>query len=138
MEISLEKVNHLIARVVERAENEFKRPVCVAVCDNYGFLLAFARMPGATLRSIPIAQRKAYTSAFMGMDTEAFAERLKRENVPASYFCDEQLTGLSGGVVLRNSAGEIIAAAGVSGLTPPEDQALAQMMAALSQSSTSI
>jgi glc operon protein GlcG len=136
MEMSLEMVQNLISKAVEHAGNEFKRPVCVAVCDNHGLLIAFIRMPGATLRSVPIAQRKAYTAAFMGMDTVGFAERLKRENVPASYFCDEQLTGLAGGVVLKNSAGATVGAAGVSGLTPQEDQLIADMMAAFSQQST--
>jgi uncharacterized protein GlcG (DUF336 family) len=71
----------------------------------------------------------------MVMDTVDFAERLKRENVPASFFGDEQLTGLPGGVVLKDPAGVVVGAAGVSGLTPPEDQSLASMMAALSQKS---
>lgn len=133
MEISLEMVQNLISKAVEQANSEFKRPISVAVCDNYGFLLSFIRMPGATMRSIPISQGKAYTAAFMGIGTDAFAERLHRENVPASFFCDEKLTGLPGGVVLKNSAGVIVGAAGVSGLTPQEDQSIADMMAALSQ-----
>ena len=133
MEMSLEMVQNLIAKAIEQAGSEFKRPVCVAVCDNHGLLVAFARMPGVTLRSIPISQRKAYTAAFMGIDTDAFAQRLLRENVPASYFCDVPLTGLAGGVILRNSSGVIIGAAGVSGLTPKEDLAIANRMAALSQ-----
>ena len=133
MEISLEMVQNLISKAIEHANNEFKRPICVAVCDNYGLLLAFARMPGATLRSIPISQAKAYTAAYMGMSTDAFSERLQRENIPASYFCDGKLTGLPGGVILKNSAGVVVGAAGVSGLTPLEDQAVTNMMAALSQ-----
>ena len=133
MELSLEMVQNLISKAIERATSEFKRPICVAVCDNHGFLLSFMRMPGATMRSIPISQAKAYTAAFMGIGTDAFAERLHRENVPASFFCDEKLTGLPGGVVLKNSTGVIIGAAGVSGLTPQEDQSIADMMAAISQ-----
>lgn len=131
MEMSLEKVQNLLAKAIEQASSMFKRPICVAICDTHGLLLAFMRMPGATLRSVPIAQRKAYTAAFMVMDTIDFAERLKRENVPASFFCDEHLTGLSGGVVLRNSAGVVVGAAGVSGLTPPEDQIIASTMASI-------
>ncbi len=133
MEMSLEIVQNLLSKAIEQANNEFKRPVSVAVCDNHGLLLAFMRMPGATLRSVPHAQKKAYTAAFMGIDTDAFAERLKRENVPISFFGDEQITGLAGGVVLRDSSGVVVGAAGVSGLTPPEDQSIANMMATLSQ-----
>ena len=131
MDMSLETVQNLIAKAVERASNEFKRPISVAVCDSSGFLLAFTRMPGATLRSIPIAQAKAYTSAYMGISTEAFAERLQCENVPASFFSDARLTGLPGGVVLKNAAGVIVGAAGVSGLTPQEDQEVVRTMAVL-------
>jgi glc operon protein GlcG len=133
MEMSLEMVQNLISKAIEQASSEFKRPICVAVCDRYGFLLSFTRMPGATIRSIPISQGKAYTAAFMGMDTDAFSERLYRENVPASFFCDDHLTGLPGGVVLKDSVGVIIGAAGVSGLTPQEDQSIANMMAAICQ-----
>ncbi len=133
MEMSLEKLQTLIAKAVEHANSEFNRPISVAICDNHGLLLAFLRMPGATLRSVPIAQSKAYTAAFMVMDTDAFAERLKRENVPASFFCDERLTGIAGGVLLKDASGVVIGAAGISGLAPPEDQSIASMMAAFCQ-----
>ena len=133
MEMSLELVQELVSRAIEQANSEFKRPISVAICDTNGLLVSFTRMPGATLRSIPISQAKAYTAAYMLMSTEAFAARLQRENVPASFFCDERLTGLAGGVVLKNSAGEIVGAVGVSGLAPHEDQAIANMMSELSQ-----
>ena len=133
MEMSLETVQNLIAKAIEQASNEFKRPISIAVCDSSGFLLAFARMPGATLRSIPIAQAKAYTAAYMGISTEAFAQRLQCENVPASFFSDARLTGLPGGVVLKDADGVIVGAAGVSGLTPQEDQSIVNSLAELSQ-----
>jgi len=133
MEMSLACVQQLIASAIEQASNEFKRPICVALCDSAGFLLSFTRMPGATLRSIPIAQAKAYTAAYMGISTEAFAERLLRESVPASFFSDARLTGLPGGAVLKNSSGVVIGAAGVSGLTPQQDQSIANSLAELCQ-----
>lgn len=126
-------VQDLTARAVEKARSEFKRPICVAVCDKNGLLLSFMRMPGATIRSIAIAQGKAYTAARMGVNTDAFLERLQRENLQASYFCDPLFTALPGGTVLKNSAGEIIGAAGISGLTVQEDQAIASMMAATTE-----
>ena len=133
MEMSLELVQKLISKAVEQASCEFKRPISVSICDNHGLLVSFMRMPGATLRSIPISQAKAYTAAYMLMNTEAFAARLQRENVPASFFCDDRLTGLAGGTVLKNSAGEVVGAVGVSGLTPHEDQAIANVISELSQ-----
>ena len=133
MEITLELAQQLVAQALAQARNEFKRPICVAVCDAYGFLLAYARMPGVPIRSIAISQGKAYTSARIGTNTDAFMERLRREDMPAGYFCDPLLTGMPGGAVLKDSAGVIVGAAGISGLAPTEDQAVANAMAATMQ-----
>ncbi len=126
-------VQDLMSRAIEQARSEFKRPVCIAVCDAYGLLLSFTRMPGAPVRSIAIAQGKAYTAARMGVGTDAFLERLHRENLQPGYFCDPLFTGLPGGAVLKNSAGEIIGAAGVSGMAVQDDQIIANMMASITQ-----
>ena len=133
MEMILELAQKLIAQALAQAQTDFKRPVCVAVCDKFGFLLAFARMPGAPVRCIAISQGKAYTAARMCVNTDAFLERLHRENMPASYFCDPLLTGMPGGAVLKDSTGAIVGAAGISGLAPQEDQAIANALAAVSQ-----
>jgi glc operon protein GlcG len=133
VELSLEVVQDLAARAIEQARNEFKRPICVAICDQNGLLLSFTRMPGATIRSIAISQGKAYTAARMGVNTEAFLERLNRENLQTGYFCDPLFTPLPGGAVLKNAAGEIIGGAGVSGLTAQEDQLIANGLCARTQ-----
>lgn len=130
MEISLQLAQTLVDKAIAKAAADFKRPICVAVCDKYGFLLAFGRMDGAPVRSIVLSQGKAYSAARMGVDTHAFLERLNRENIPASYFCDDKLTGLPGGVILKDSKDELIGGAGISGLKPEEDLAIANMMAA--------
>ena len=129
MEISLQLAQTLVDKAIAKAAADFRRPICVAVCDKYGFLLAFGRMDGAPVRSIALSQGKAYSAARMGVDTDAFLERLNRENIPAGYFCDDKLTGLPGGVVLKDSKDELIGGAGISGLKPEEDLAIANMMA---------
>jgi uncharacterized protein GlcG (DUF336 family) len=133
MEMSSSLAGDLVAKAIEQARGEFQRPICVAICDRHGFLLSFARMDGAPIRSIALAQGKAYTAARMGVSTEAFLERLHRENLQPGYFCDSMLTGLPGGSVLKNSAGEPIGAAGISGLTAREDQVIADALAAVAQ-----
>lgn len=133
MMMSIELAQTLVSKALEKAIGEFKRPICVSVCDKYGFLLAFARMDGAPVRSIEISQGKAYTAARMGVNTDAFLERLHRDNVPASYFCDARLTGMPGGSILKDAAGNLVGAAGTSGLAPHEDQAIANMMAEMVQ-----
>jgi len=121
----------LVAAATSRAKADYGRPICVAVCDQFGFLTAFVRMDDAPVRSIEIAQGKAYTSARLGVDTDAFLERLQTNNIPASYFCDDKLTGLQGGCVLKGASGKVIGGLGISGLTPEEDMQIARSLVAL-------
>lgn len=131
--INFQLAQEMVDKAIKMAIEKYKRPVCVAVCDSYGFLIAFARMDGAPIRSIEISQGKAYTAARMCVNTNAFLERLHRENIPASYFCDEKLTGLAGGSIFKDAAGNIVGAGGVSGLTSGEDQEIADMMAEIAK-----
>src|SRR5208282_4190844 len=82
--LTLTKANDLIRIAMEKAAADYGRPICVAVCDAAGFLVAFQRMEGAPLRSIAIAQGKAYSAARMQVSTDALLQRLERENIPAS------------------------------------------------------
>jgi glc operon protein GlcG len=129
--VNAELAGNLVAAAIAEAKGNYGRPICVAVCDRYGFLTAFATMDDAPVRSIQLSQGKAYTSARMGVDTDAFLERLHVNNIPASYFCDDKLTGLPGGCVLKGVGGGVIGAVGISGLAPDEDLAIAKTLVAL-------
>ena len=129
MGMNLQLAQSLTAKAMEEATSKYGRPICVSVCDQYGFLVAFARMEGSPTRSIQIAQGKAYSAARMCVNTEAFLERIQREKIEVGYFCDEKLTALPGGSVLKDSAGNIIGAVGVSGLTSQEDQTICNIIA---------
>jgi glc operon protein GlcG len=129
--LTLDIARQCVDRAMARAKQEFKRPICVAVCDPQGFLLAFARMEGAPVRSIQISQGKAYTAARMGVSTEAVLARLKKEGIEIGYFCDPLLTALPGGSVLKDGSGTVVGAIGVSGLTSAEDQLITDGVAEL-------
>lgn len=119
----------LIRTGVEKAGKDYGRPVCVSVCDRRGDLTAFLRMDGAPLRTIAIAQAKAYTAARMGSSTEAFLARLRDENIGMEHFADPGLTALPGGSPVPDGEGNLLGAVGVSGLKPGEDQELAALLA---------
>jgi uncharacterized protein GlcG (DUF336 family) len=122
--MTFDEAQQMIDRGMAQARADFKRPICVSVCDRYGFLLAFARMDGAPVRSIWIAQRKAFTAVRMGTTTAAFLERLRKDNLEAGWF-GEGLVALPGGSVVKNAAGEVDGAIGISGLAAHEDQIIA-------------
>jgi uncharacterized protein GlcG (DUF336 family) len=134
--VNAELAGSLVAAAVAKAQADYGRPICVAVCDRHGFLVAFASMDDAPVRSIQLAQGKAYTSARMGVDTDAFLQRLHANNIPASYFCDDKLTGLPGGCVLKGAGGGVTGGVGISGLTPDEDMAIAKALAALASAAS--
>jgi glc operon protein GlcG len=127
--LNLQLAQALLARAVDKVGRQCDKPVCISVCDSQGFLVGFFRMDNAPVRSIQIAHQKAYTSTRMGVTTEEFLARLRREEIPISYFCDPLLTALPGGAVLSDAQGSVIGAIGVSGLTPAEDQAVADELA---------
>lgn len=125
--LNREAAMKLAQEAMNKAQADFGRPICVAVCDAAGMLLAFVRMDGAPLRSIRISQGKAYTR--MGVTTAAFLARLRKEDIEVGYFCDPGLTALPGGSVLRNADGTTVGAIGVSGLTSAEDQQITDAIA---------
>jgi uncharacterized protein GlcG (DUF336 family) len=127
--VMLDAADHLLARAMASAEQDFNRPICVAVCDALGFLVAFARMEGAPVRSIRISQGKAYTAARMGVSTANFLARLRKDGIEISYFCDPLLTALPGGSALKDETGSLLGAIGISGLTSAEDQVISDEIA---------
>jgi uncharacterized protein GlcG (DUF336 family) len=127
--LTLELTKQLIAQAQAKAQQDFQRPICVAVCDATGLLVAFARMDGAPLRSVAISQGKAYSAARLGVTTQAVLERLHREHIEIGYFCDPQLTALPGGSPLKDRDGVLCGAIGVSGLTSAEDQQVTDFIA---------
>lgn len=128
-QLTLAVARDLIAQAMAHVTENFKKPVCVSVCDATGLLLAFVRMDGAPVRSVAISQGKGYSAARMGVTTQAVLERLHRENIEIGYFCDPLLTALPGGSPLKDKAGVLCGAIGVSGLTSAEDQQVTDFIA---------
>jgi uncharacterized protein GlcG (DUF336 family) len=128
--LTLECAQKIVARAIQTATADYKRPICVSVCDHSGFLLAFGRMDTAPIRSIAIAQRKAFTAVRMGVSTDVFLSRLLKNQYEASYF-DESFSALPGGNPIIDKAGNVLGAVGVSGLAPEEDQAITGAMASM-------
>lgn len=128
--LTLTIARSFIQQATEMALEKFDKPICVSVCDEYGFLLAFERMDGAPVRSILISQCKAYTAVRMGVPTHEFLARIQRDNILPSFFCDAQLTALPGGSVIRSGDGKIIGGIGVSALAPSQDQEITETISA--------
>jgi uncharacterized protein GlcG (DUF336 family) len=131
--LNLERAQALVAGAIAKANETFQRPICVSVCDESGFVLAFARMDGAPLRSIEISQNKAFTAVRVGVPTDKFQARLQQDHLEASYF-GERMIPLPGGNPLKDANGKVLGAIGVSGLALGEDQSITEALAELANS----
>ncbi|MDR3565681.1 MAG: heme-binding protein [Negativicutes bacterium] len=129
--VTLATAQKLVELGCKKATQDFSRPICIAVCDADGHAIAFGRMDGSPLRSINISQQKAYTSVRMGVSTDAFLARLKRDEIEIGYFCDPLFTALPGGNPLKNKEGKLIGGVGISGLAASEDQVITEYLAGL-------
>ncbi len=86
-----------------------RRKIDMAVVDDAGNLLAYARMDRCLRPTF--ATRKAYTSAVRGMDTLAFSEQLSTQNRTIESFGDPRLIAIPGGVVVLKD-GAVVGAIG--------------------------
>jgi len=117
------------AAKVKAAELNTKMDICIV--DAGANLKAFARMDGAWLGSIDISIKKAKTARFFDMNTGEIG-KLSKENGP--LFNIEHSNGglitFPGGIPIRNAAGVIIGAIGVSGDSVENDHLVAAAGAA--------
>ena len=123
--ISLDQARDAIQAMIDDYNKDpNRRKVDMAVVDDAGNLLAYARMDRCLRPTFAI--RKAYTSAIRSMDTVAFAEQLSSQGRSLESFGDPQLIALAGGVAVMKD-GAVVGAIGVGGLPSGlDDEAIAK------------
>ena len=129
-DISLDQAHAVVDAAVKKA-HEIDTKMDIAVVDAGGNLKAFARMDGAWLGSIDIAQKKARTARYFDMNSGEIG-KLSQPGQPL-YMIEVSNNGLisfPGGVPLKLADGTIIGAIGVSGSTVDKDHAVASAGAA--------
>jgi len=124
--IDLDTALKVIAAARKKAA-EIKVPMNIAVVDEGNNLVAFARMDGAWLGSINIAQNKAYTARAFDMETKTLAPFCQPGQplfgIHASN--DGRLIIFPGGIPLMDG-NTVIGAIGVSGGSVEQDQVVAE------------
>ncbi|MFG0319496.1 MAG: heme-binding protein [Planctomycetota bacterium JB042] len=125
-DITLDQAQTAVAAAVAKAA-ELGLKMDVAVVDAGANLKAFARMDGAWIGSIDIAQRKARTARYFDLPTGKIGELSQPGG--SLYNIEHSNGGLitfPGGLPIENGAGEVIGAIGVSGDTVENDHAVAE------------
>jgi len=130
MNITLEQAQKAIEAALEKSK-ELGVKMNIAVMDSGVNLVAFAKMDDAWLGSIDIAQKKAKTARYFNMNTGEIG-KLSQPGQPL-YNIEHSNNGLitfPGGVLIKDSSGNIIGSIGVSGSTVDDDHEVASAGAA--------
>lgn len=102
-------------------------PMCIAITDEGGNLIAFERMDGGKVTSTTIAIDKSYTASAAKKATHEYGA-ISQPGKPAygiSSTINGRLVVVGGGLpVLVN--GDVVGGIGVSSGTPAQDQEVAQ------------
>ena len=126
--LALEQTQHALSVMLNRATQAPDRPVTIAIVDDLGNMLSFARMDRCRPGPQKMAVRKAYTCAIQGQDSKDYAERLKGQGRTVAEMGDPMLAAVQGGVVVLHPAtGSIMGGIGVSGLAAQEDEDIARL-----------
>jgi len=126
--LSLDQVRKAMDAMLNQATKSPDQPLAIAIVDDQGSLVSYARMDRCRLIPQRMAIRKAYTCAVTGQDSRAYAERLASQGRSVAEMGDPQLAAVQGGVVVvHRSTGAILGGIGVSGLSAEEDEALARV-----------
>ena len=125
-DITMMQAREAVVAARERAA-ELEVKMNIAVVDAGANLKAFLRMDDAWLGSIDIAIKKARTARFFDMPTGAIGQLSQPGG--SLYNIEHSNGGLitfPGGLPIKNDAGRIIGAIGVSGDTVENDHTVAE------------
>lgn len=124
--LSLEEARLLLVGADQKSK-EIGVPMCTAVVDESGHLIAFERLDGGKTSSIDIAINKAYTSACARRGTHEY-NQLGVPGKPAFgiHTTNQGRFTIIGGGLPVIVDGEIVGGVGCSTGTAGEDQVVAQ------------
>jgi uncharacterized protein GlcG (DUF336 family) len=102
-------------------------PVAVTVIDVHGNVVLTHRMTGAPAFSLELAERKAYTSALVGIRTADLVPLVQpgAQLYPLLTVSGGRYSAMGGGVPLTHE-NQVIAGVGVSGGTTEQDIAIVE------------
>ena len=129
--ITIRRLSISDARVLlegaEEKSREIGVPMCSAVTDEAGNLIAFTRMDGAKISSISIAMDKAFTGAAAKKGTHEY-NQLAVPGKPTFgiHVTNQGRFSIIGGGLPIIINDEVVGGIGISGGTAEEDQIVAQ------------
>ncbi len=133
-ELTLVAAQTIITAALAEARAKKMKPLGIAVLDARGALKAYGAEEGTSLARAAIAEGKAYGALGMGLGSRTIAKMAAERPhfIAAATHAVRKLIPVAGGVLIKDQAGKIIGAVGVSGDISDNDEiaALAGIKAA--------
>lgn len=126
-ELNLAVANRILASALEKAREMNIQPLTVVVLDASGDIKAVQREDGASMFRFDVARGKAWAAVGMGASSRLLAERAKENPnffVTLAATAEGKFLPQPGGVLIRDTNGRVLGAAGASGGTGDEDEAV--------------
>ena len=128
--LTIAQANQIITIALEQARTAGYKPMAVVVLDASGDLKAAQRDDGASMFRIDIATGKAWGAVGMGASSRVLGQRAKdNPNFFLSLAATAQGKFLpqTGAVLILDADGTVLGAAGASGGTGDEDEAVCKL-----------
>jgi uncharacterized protein GlcG (DUF336 family) len=126
--LTLAQASVIIDQALEKGRELGFKPLTVAVLDAGGQMKALKREDGSSLLRPEIAGGKAWGALGMGFGGREFARRAAQNPVflqALTAASGGRIIPVPGGVLIRDSSGEIQGAVGISGDTSDNDETCA-------------
>ena len=125
--LTLQQANRIIEGALARAREMKVKPLGVVVLDESGHLKAAQREDAASMFRIEVATGKAWAAVGMGASSRVLAARAKDNPnffITLAATAQGKFLPQTGAVLIRNASGDLLGAAGASGGTGEEDEAV--------------
>ena len=126
--VTLDQANRIIAAILKRATEIDCRPISVIVVEPGCVVKAFQKEDGSSMIRFEMAFGKAYAALALGRSSKLVKIRADERPLFMRYVIsatDDQIFPEGGGLQIRNDAGDVIGAIGVTGDTEDKDEELA-------------
>jgi uncharacterized protein GlcG (DUF336 family) len=126
--ITLDQANRIITAILQRGAEVDCRPLSVIVVEPGCVVKAFQKEDGSSMIRFEMAFGKAYAALAMGRSSKLVRIRAEEKPIFMDYLISasrEQMFPEGGGLQIRDAAGEVIGAVGVTGDTEDRDEELA-------------
>jgi uncharacterized protein GlcG (DUF336 family) len=125
--ITLDQANRLIDSVLVRGAELECRPLAVIVVEPGCKVKAFKKEDGSSMIRFEMAFGKAYAALAMGRSSKLVKVRAEEKPIFMRYLISasgDQIFPEGGGMQIRDGAGEVIGAVGVTGDSEERDEEL--------------